>query len=108
LLAVAVAATVAVLLQYPSLKVVRNALEDSPPSSQQPQPQPQQQQQQQLGSCQQQALISPSILAADFANLASELSRVEAGGADWVHVDMFDGGWGFELWGLGGVVWGKG
>jgi ribulose-phosphate 3-epimerase len=32
--------------------------------------------------------ISPSILASDFANLASEAERVE--GADWLHVDVMD------------------
>ncbi len=82
--------------QYLSLKTVRDAIESAPSSSQQ-QPQQQSQQQQQQppnnsnSSSQLQAIISPSILAADFANLATEMSRVEAGGADWVHVDMFDG-----------------
>lgn len=33
--------------------------------------------------------ISPSILAADFANLAAECERV-AGHADWLHVDVMD------------------
>lgn len=33
--------------------------------------------------------ISPSILSADFANLASELERVA--NADWAHVDVMDG-----------------
>ncbi|HEX6888131.1 MAG TPA: ribulose-phosphate 3-epimerase [Candidatus Nanopelagicales bacterium] len=33
--------------------------------------------------------ISPSILSADFANLAAECQRV-AGAADWVHVDVMD------------------
>lgn len=33
-------------------------------------------------------LISPSILAADFARLADEIQRVE--NADWVHVDVMD------------------
>jgi hypothetical protein len=80
-------------LQYPSLKTVRDAIESEPSSSrQQPQQQHQQQQQQPPSSSSQlRAIISPSILAADFANIATELSRVEAGGADWVHVDMFDG-----------------
>ncbi|MGN6300101.1 MAG: ribulose-phosphate 3-epimerase [Angustibacter sp.] len=32
--------------------------------------------------------ISPSILSADFANLAAELQRIEA--ADWAHVDVMD------------------
>lgn len=34
--------------------------------------------------------IAPSILAADFANLESELKRIEDH-ADWVHVDVMDG-----------------
>jgi len=35
--------------------------------------------------------IAPSILAADFARLGSELADIESGGADWVHVDVMDG-----------------
>jgi ribulose-phosphate 3-epimerase len=35
--------------------------------------------------------VAPSILAADFANLASEVGRVEAAGADLIHVDVMDG-----------------
>jgi ribulose-phosphate 3-epimerase len=35
--------------------------------------------------------IAPSILAADFAALADEIARVEAGGADQIHVDVMDG-----------------
>jgi len=35
--------------------------------------------------------IAPSILSADFARLAEDVGRVEAGGADQVHVDVMDG-----------------
>ena len=35
-------------------------------------------------------IISPSILSADFADLATELARVEQE-ADWIHVDVMDG-----------------
>ena len=36
-------------------------------------------------------LISPSILASDFANLAREVRAIANGGADLVHVDVMDG-----------------
>jgi ribulose-phosphate 3-epimerase len=35
--------------------------------------------------------IAPSILAADFAALGEAIRRTEAGGADWIHVDIMDG-----------------
>lgn len=36
-------------------------------------------------------LVSPSILAADFANLERDIHDIERNGADWVHVDVMDG-----------------
>ena len=35
--------------------------------------------------------IAPSILSADFARLAEGVAKVEAGGADLIHVDVMDG-----------------
>ena len=37
------------------------------------------------------AKLAPSILSADFANLAHDVSLIEQGGADYVHCDVMDG-----------------
>lgn len=35
--------------------------------------------------------LAPSILSADFANLLDDVKKIEAGGADYIHVDVMDG-----------------
>ena len=35
--------------------------------------------------------LSPSILAADFANLGEDISRADKAGADYNHIDVMDG-----------------
>ena len=36
-------------------------------------------------------LISPSILSANFANLAADMKMINESEADWVHIDIMDG-----------------
>lgn len=36
-------------------------------------------------------IISPSILAADYGNLESEIKKVVSGGAEYIHIDVMDG-----------------
>ena len=37
------------------------------------------------------AIVAPSILSADFANLQRELDEMKALGIRWAHIDIMDG-----------------
>ena len=36
-------------------------------------------------------IIAPSILSANFANLADEMDMLNRSDADWIHLDIMDG-----------------
>lgn len=36
-------------------------------------------------------LVAPSLLSADFTNLKDEIKKIEASGADMIHIDVMDG-----------------
>ena len=36
-------------------------------------------------------IVAPSVLAADFANLQSEIDMLNRSDADWIHIDVMDG-----------------
>ena len=37
------------------------------------------------------AIIAPSVLSANFANLEKDIKKIEEGGALWLHYDVMDG-----------------
>ena len=36
-------------------------------------------------------IVAPSILSADFGNLANDISMLNNSNADWIHIDVMDG-----------------